>query len=296
MSKIVLGLHIAEHSSQALLLESDRGRWTLHAALEWQSELFKQAGDDTPGVDDFVERLSAFLFQQQLGVQEAAVALDTARLFVNIIPVDVATENVIEEQIAWELSEYFPGSPKQAFISDYHVLPNANSREYSNVLAVSVRRDVVQKIQRAMGRLKLQLAGVDGDHFAAETVLRAGYPDTKTKLVGLAGVKAERLDMSILHNWDVESYSYRLVTQDENIVQELVLFTQRHKELECLMVFGKSLDEGLIGELRAALPVPVEVLNPFRTVTVATKLRLNNDLTARAFRYAAAVGIALRQK
>jgi Tfp pilus assembly PilM family ATPase len=296
MSKIVLGLHIAEHSSQALLLESDRGRWTLHAALEWQSELFKQVGDDTPGVDDFVERLSAFLAQQHLEVHEAAVALDTARLFVNIIPADDPTENVIEEQIAWELSEYFPGSPKHAFISDYHILPKANSSHYSNVLTVSVRRDVVHKIQRALGRLKLSLVGVDGDHFAAETVLRTNYPDTKTRLVALAGVKAERLDMSILHNWDVESYSYKLVTQDENIVQELALFTQAHTDVEYLMVFGKSLDEELIGELRAALPVPVEVLNPFRTVTVATKLRLNNDLTTRAFRYAAAVGIALRQK
>lgn len=296
MSKTILALHITEHSSQALLLESDKGRWTLHAAMEWQSELFKQVGDDTPGVDAFVERLSTFLFQQQLEVHEAAVALDTTRLFVNTIPVDNTTESVIEEQIAWELSEYFPGSPKNAFISDYHVMPKSDSRLYNNVLTVSVRRDVVQKIQRAMSRLKLQLTNVDGDQFAAETVLRLSYPNTKAKLIALAGIKAERLDVSLLQNWEVESYSYRLVTQDENIVQALALLAKEHKRVEGVMVFGKSLDEGLIGELRAALPVPVEVLNPFRTVTVAAKLRFNNDLTTRAFRYVAAIGVALRQK
>ncbi len=296
MSKSILALHIAEHSSQALLLELERGRWTLHAAMEWQSELFKQVGDDTPGVDDFVERLSAFLLQQHADVREAAVALDTTRLFVNTFPVDDTSESAIEEHLAWELNEYFPGSPNNAFISDYHLIPKSDLRLYDTALAVSVRRDVVQKIQRTMNRLKLQLTAMDGDHFAAETVVRLGYPETKTKLIALAGVKADRLDISLLHNWDVQFYGYKLVTQDENIVHELAQLAMQHRRLECVMVFGKSLDEGLIGEIRAGLPLPVEVVNPFRTVTVATKLRFNNDLTARAFRYAAAIGVALRQK
>lgn len=296
MKKTILGLHVAEHSTQALLLAWDKGRWTLHAALEWQSELFRQVGDDTPGVDDFVERLTAFLAQQQMEVHQVAVALDTTRLFVNTLPVNEPTESLIEEQIAWELSEYFPGSPKNAFISDYHVIPPTDSRPYSNVLMVSVRRDVVQKIQRAMSRLHLELVAMDGDHFAAETLVRLGYPETKTKHIALVGVKPERLDMSLLRHWDVESYHYTLATQDDHVVKDLAQFTSQHKHLETVMLFGKTLDEGLIGEIRAALSVPVELLNPFRTVTVATTLRFNNDLTTRAFRYAPAVGVALRQK
>ncbi len=296
MKKTVLGFHVAEHSTQALLLAWDKGRWTLHAALEWQSELFKQVGDDTPAVDDFVERLAAFLAQQQMEVHQAAVALDTTRLFVNTLPVDDPIESLIEEQIGWELSEYFPGSPKNAFISDYHIIPPTDSRPYSNVLMVSVRRDVVQKVQRVMSRLNLELVAMDGDHFAAETLVRLSYPETKTKQIALVGVKAERLDMSVLRHWDVESYTYTLTTQDDQVIKELALFTTQHKPLERVMLFGKSLDEGLIGEIRAALPVPVELLNPFRAVTVATTLRFNNDLTTRAFRYVPAVGVVLRQK
>lgn len=297
MKKAVLALYLSEHYAQSLLLEPQGGRWLLHATEEWPSKLFAYAGDDTPGMDEFVEHLSFFLSQKPFTIHTAAVALDTGLLFVNTIPVDdpSATDD-IKAQIDWELNEYFPGSPKGVFISDYEVMARPDSRPYADVLAVSVRREFVQKIHRAVNRLTLQLGPVDGDLFAAGTAMRANHPEMTRKRVALAGVKHERLDVSVLHHGEIESFAYRLISTDEDIVRELAACIKRSDPPDLAILFGERVDEELLAELRGALTVPVDVLNPFRVVSVDTTLRLKHDPTLRPFRYAAAVGIALRQK
>lgn len=297
MKKNVLGLYLSDRVAQSLVLEPNADRWTLHALAEWPNRLFSYAGDDTPGMDEFVEHLSTFLSQKSLPVHTAAVALDTGLLFVNTIPIeDPSAPPLIEEQIAWELNEYFPDSPRNAFISDYETMLKPDSRPYTEVLAVSVRREFVHKIQRAMKRLNLQLGVIDGDHFGAATAMRMNHPETARKRVLLAGVKQERVDISLLQHDGMESYCYRMISTDEDIVHALAAETQRHDAPPSLMIFGDRLDEQLVGELRAALPTPVHVLDPFHIVTVDTSLRLKSDPTVRSFRYAAAVGVALRQK
>lgn len=297
MALHVIGLYLTEQSAQALLLDLEGGRWTLHAVTEWQSTLFTYAGDDTPGVDEFVEQLSRLLSQHQRSAHVMAVALDTSLLFVNAIPVDDPSEDeTIKEHIVWELNEYFPESPDNTFISDYHVMLKPDSRPYNEVLAVSVRRDVVQKLRRATARLNLRLGALDGDHFGAETALHFNYPEWAKKHIGLVGVKHQRLDLSVLRRGDIEAYGYAFIATDQDVVQHLSTLLQQHAHVDGLMLFGERLDTELLAEIRAAISLPVELLNPFKSITVSPTLRLKHDPTLRACRYAAAVGVALRQR
>ncbi|MER3524628.1 MAG: hypothetical protein C4326_11350 [Ignavibacteria bacterium] len=297
MALQVVGLYLTEQSAQALLLGLEGGRRTLHAVTEWQSTLFTYAGDDTPGVDEFVEHLSNFLSEHQRSAHMMAVALDTSLLFVNALPVDDPSgDEAIREQIVWELNEYFPGSPDNTFISDYHVMLKPDSRSYDEVLAVSVRRDVVQKLRRAATRLNLRLGVLDGDQFGAETAFHFNHPEWVKKHIALVGVKHDRIDLSILRRGDIEAYAYAFIATDQDVVQQLSTLMQQHAHVDMLMLFGERVDPELLAEIRAGISLPVEILNPFKSVTVSPTLRLKSDPTIRAFRYAAAVGVALRQK
>ncbi len=296
MKNTVLGLYLSEKTAQALVVERITSRHTLLALHEWDNTLFNYAGDDTPGVDEFVDHLSHFVSRTAVRAEQASVALDTSLLFINTIPFEsTATREKIYEQIEWELNEYFPGSPRNAFITDTHVLARRDAFSYDNVIAVSVRRDVVQKLHRALAKLKLRLDIVDADHFSADTARRINYPDTATKYIALVGIKDERIDVSLVRYNEVESYSYYTASSREKVVEQISSLSKTTNGLSSITVFGMNLDKELLTNIRNSSTVLVEALNPFRNVDIASSVRIAKDPTTNPFRYAAAIGVALRQ-
>lgn len=294
MSKHVLGLYCSERTAQAVIVERNGISNRLLDLHEWENTLFDYAGDDTPGMDEFVEQLSLFLKPHQRA-EQVGVALDTSLLFFNTIPFETtASRQQIKEQLEWELQEYFPGSPHNAFASDIHTLARHQDSQYDNVLAISVRRDLIQKLHSGLRRLKLTLDIVDSDFFSADSSLRVNSPEMSNRSFVLAGVKEGRIDTSIIRNNEVESYAYYEATTDEDIVQKIKTISQSESGLHSILLFGTGLTRELITEIRKHSPTLIETLNPFRVVDIAGSVKLEKDPTPMSFRYAAAVGVALR--
>ena len=87
MKKPVLGLCLSETNAQAVFLEQHTASNVLLAVGEWKNTLFDYAGDDTPGVDDFVDQLSRFVTAHHIAAApQVSVALDTSLVFINTIP------------------------------------------------------------------------------------------------------------------------------------------------------------------------------------------------------------------
>ena len=296
MKKTVLGLYLSDQLAQALLLTLEGGSATLQAVAEWQSTLFAYAGDDTPGVDEFVERLSQFVATSKSNVDHLRLAVDSSLMFINTIPVATSASRAqIEEHIQWELEKYFPDVPRGSFISDMHVLTQKDGQVHDEILMVAIRRDLIQKLRHSSTRLKMPLDLVDVDHFSADTALRANYPETANKYVALICTKPRHLDVSLIRYNDLESYSTLVVETPDDVVACIRDLSRNTRGLSSITVYGTHLDRTLLMRMRNASSLPIEALNPFRTIDIVYSVRGNSDLTLAPYRFAAAVGAALRE-
>lgn len=296
MKKNVVGLYLNEKLAHAVLLEQNTSSNRLLAATEWSNTLFDYAGEDTPGVDDFVDHLSQFLSAQKLPKPpQVSIALDSSLLFLSTVPLSsTVSRSEIDEQIAWELRTHFPDAPADNFISDIHILTKPGNEDWDEILLVAVRRDLVRKLHHALARLKLRLAIVDGDHFSADTALRVNHPGAASKFIALIGVKPERLDVSLIRYLDMESYSYAVHRSEQECLDELVRIAKTTAGIAGIMLYG-MISPDLLAKLQTALPIPVELLNPLRFIDVSSAARTHKPLMANAPNYAAALGVALRR-
>lgn len=294
MKKSILGVYLSEQLAQIVALEQDGSSNVLRAVAEWPSTLFNYAGDDTPGVDEFVEHLSAFLSTHSLKPHMVSIALDSSLIFVNTVPFShSASRSEIDEQIEWELKEYFPDAPRDSFISDMHILSGDNKQ--NDVMMVSVRRDLIQKLYRSLSRLRLGLDIVDVDHFSADNALRFNFPETMNKFLALIGLKGGRIDTSLIRYNDLESYSYTLYASQEDVVAQIEKVSKETKGLSSISLYGTHLNAENLANIRNASAVSVDALNPLRSVQIANTVRANIDPTFASYRYCAAVGAALRR-
>jgi Tfp pilus assembly PilM family ATPase len=293
----ILGLSLSDGSVQAVEVEYDGPANTLLAIDEWENTLPLHAEHNGQGVERFVEYLSAFMKVNHSKSRRVSIALDTSQLFLNTLPMEEGLTRVdINEHFNWELNQYFPETPAKEFITDFHMLDQHVEEKWNEVLSVSVKRHDAYTLQEAVAKLGLNLFIVDVDHFSADTALRFNYPDTNRKFLALVGVKESRLDISLIKNGNMESYSYCLVQTNQEIVEQIGLLSRETKGIYSITTYGTHLDKDLLVQIRRGSSLLVEALNPLRHVRVADSLRLADHLSVPSYRFASAVGVALRRE
>ena len=292
----VLGLSLSDKSVQAVEIEQDGPSNTLLAIDEWENTLPTSAGHNGQGTTRFIEYLTAFMKVNRSRSRKVSVSLDTADMFLNSIPLDDGLSRIqINEHINWELSQFFPELSSKEFVTDVHVLTQRPADGWNEVLSVSVQRHDVYLVQQAVQQMGLTLHVLDVDHFSADTALRVNYPDTNRKYLALVGVKENRLDVSLIKNGNMESYSYSVVQSNKEIVEQIGLLSRETKGIYSITVYGPFLDKDLLVQIRRGSSLLVEALNPLRHVKVSDSLRLADHLSVPSYRFASAVGVALRR-
>ncbi len=294
--ELTIGIALTERGVQAVEIERNGPASTLLAIDEWENTLSFRDGDQARGLQQFTEYLGAFMKVNQSRARRASIALDTAALHLAMIPMEEGlTRAEITEHITWELSQYYPDLSAKEFISDVHPLSRPEIERWREVLSVSVRRTHASAVQKALAAVGLELHILDVDHFAADTAMRLNYPDAYRKFVALVGVKENRLDVSLIRNGSLESYSYTLVRSNKEIIDSIANLPQVAKGIFSITVYGPYLDRDLLTQIRRASKLLVEAMNPLRHVTISDSLRVADHLSMPSYRFAAAVGAALRR-
>lgn len=295
---LVLGLNINGQAVQAVEIERSGVSGMLLAIDEWENR-FPFDGADAEGTatpEQFQEYLRAFMKVNRVKATQVSVALDTALLFLNSIPAeDGLPRTKIKELVEWELHQYFPDSSPADFITDVHVMATHREKGWNELLAVSIRRRYILAIKDALKALGLSLHIVDVDHFSADMALRVNYPDTYRRYLALVGVKENRLDISLMKNGALQSYRYVVTRSDQEIVDHFATLSRETKGIYSITAYGPHLDKDLLTMVRQGSALLVEALNPLRHMTVSDTLRLADHLSVPSFRFASAVGVALRR-
>jgi hypothetical protein len=98
-----------------------------------------------------------------------------------------------------------------------------------------------------------------------------------------------------MKNGILESYAYFSVSSNGEILENIAQLSDETPGLYSITVYGTYLDLDLLALIRKRSSLLVEALNPLRHVSVSGSLHLGAHLTVPSFRFAAAVGVALRQ-
>ena len=294
---LIVGLSISGGGIQAVELDRSGPTTTLLSIDEWENTLRGGSSNGTgDGLNEFQRLFAKFIRDNRIRANRLSISLDTAMLFLNSMPIDQGlTRSEINDHVKWELSQYFPGANSADFITDVHILTERANDPFNEALSVSVRRHDALMIQKAAAAAGMELSIVDADHFAADTALRINYPDTYRKYIALVGVKEDRLDISLMRNGSLESYRYLIVQSNQEIIQGIALLARKTPGIYSMTVYGPYLDRDLLTQIRRGSPILVEALNPLRHVNVSDSLRLADHLTVPSYRFAAAVGVALRR-
>ncbi len=289
--ELTLGLSVSSHGVQAVELERGGISGMLLAIDEWENKFpFEDGGHG------FQEYVQAFTKVNRVKATQVSVALDTSLLFLNTLPVeDGLPRPRINELIEWELHQYFPDIQPKEFITDVHVMSTHRDQGWNELLAVSIRRIHTQAIREALKALGLTLHIIDVDHFSADMALRVNYPDTYRRYLALVGVKKDRLDISLMKNGALQSYTYVVVNSNQEIVDQIAAISRETKGIYSITVYGPHLDKDLLVQIRRGSALLVEALNPLRHVGVSETLRLADHLSVPSYRFASAVGVALRR-
>lgn len=292
----ILGLSIEESAVRAVELQHSGDRMMVLAADTWANTLpppGETMSDENVGA--FKEALDAFLKVNRVKARHVSVALDTSGLFITTIPLpETSTREDIHRQIVWELQQFFPDVAPSDFVHDAHRLAVDHRQAIAEFLCVAARRQYARTVQSIVNDRGIHLELVDADQFGAEHVLRAGYPEAAQKVMVLAGVKKERLDISVLKNGTLVAYDFATPASTSEIAAELARQQELVPGLDTIMTFGAALDDDVLASLRRSLPLTVEAMDPFRSLEISAPARLSPGLQLPPHWYCAAIGVALR--
>jgi len=295
-AETVLGLALGESRIQGALLRHEGPVRTLLAIDEWKNTIPFSNGKAGAGLTAFSDRLGAFFETAGTRPGSVSVAIDSGRAFVLTIPLeDGGSRLERSEHMRWELEQYFPESGPGEFVTDIQPMTDNKIEDWVKTISVSLSRRHAGIVESAATASGAGLRIIDVDHFAADHALRFNYPDVGKKYMALIGIKESRIDVSILRNGVLESYRYHRVTSNQEIVEQIASLSEDQRGLFSISVYGTFLDTDLLTLIRQSSKLPVEALNPLRHIAVADSLRLSDHLTVPSFRFAAAVGVALRQ-
>jgi len=287
-----------KHSSKGKIL-SQLGEITTD--INFESVEFSTYLRDSTFTAKFTELISTLLKRNHIKAKEAAVALNSAQAFITQLPVDShLSRSELYEHLHWELSNYYPDESSDSFTIATHFVKRLNGAR--EILLVAVRREIINFLKTVFSQCDLHLRIIDIDHFAAEHALRDNYLDIATMDVALFGLKAHHLDVSVISKSKFLFYRHcRLENITEAhyfITREIATIQEKLSAvaLDNIFLYGNEVNNELCVSLSQMLNLPVEQMNPFRSLAVSGALKNSEAVRTTFYKFAPSAGLALRTK
>jgi Tfp pilus assembly PilM family ATPase len=242
----------------------------------------------------YLELLDWFAEQSRTKLNQVAIAVDPSAVTIIQCPMDNSLNQTERNQhINWELSQYIEDYHPQQYVNDVHILETDPEVNVQNILIVSVTRQVIYSLQKALAERHLPLGIVDVNHFATDGAIVRSYPDSEKTLCCSLGVGPSRIDASILQNGQKIAYHYTLPKTDDEM-QSFVSSLLNDHPVSSVYLWGSHLTRETEKLIRSLTSVPVVILNPFRRTVVSPNFRTFSHYANSLYRFASSAGIALR--
>jgi Tfp pilus assembly PilM family ATPase len=253
-----------------------------------------------PQLGIFVSEMKSLIRQYKVTAENISFALPPDPMFINIIPVDPGLQGKdLSQYLQWEMNQYFPdASPKDFFIgADSLPLENKTAQQ---TFMVAVRRGIAAFLQKTVTGLKLKLNIIDIDQFSTEKTLITNYPEILEHEIVLFGLRKNGVDASLIHEGAMTDYRAFLYNGDSDptkpIMEYLKYLKQKNTDTPAaILLHGIDIAHDFVVSLRTTTGVKQTLeMNSLRKIR--TSDRLSKQFMKESYRFAAAIGLALRAK
>ena len=280
------------------IAQSPKGH-TLTAAGSFNSSLNFDDQDmfSQPGASQrersFAHELQIFFKNIGSGSRTFTFGLNSKMIVVQSIPTDASlSESELDQHSLWELSQYALIKNMSAFNVSAMVLDSNVEMQVNTTVIIAVRKIFLNFLANVCKQLSGSLNIVDVDQFGAENALLFNYPELASKRVLLAGVDENSFDASVVANGQTKSF-ITMEWTTENDMAQLAEYV-KGVSVETVFFHGRIVSPALVTSLKQLVSIPVEIMDPFRKVSLPRTLKNYRDIETRKQEYASAVGLALR--
>jgi Tfp pilus assembly PilM family ATPase len=252
-----------------------------------------------PQLPTFVTELKELIRESKFLAGYVSFALPPDPVFINMVPADTSLKGAeLNEYLQWEMEQYFPGTPPKDFIIDSHTL-RSQTGPSKDLFMVSVRKSTVGFIQKVTADLRLKLGLVDIDQFSTEKTLLFNYPEVLDHPIVLFGIRYGYVDASLVHKGEMSDYRAFSSDSESGITKAVQQYLNYLKEKDvqeppaALLLHGSDIPQNLILELRSETGIKQTLaINACRKLPATS--RVSKPLMQESYRFAAAIGLALR--
>lgn len=298
---------------ERLSLLSVRGN-TIYGIAErtFESPLKLERIQDPECVEEIVNLMKSVLMEVGEDSGKIGIALSGSMVMVKRIPVALGLEeDLIGDQLRWEAFQYLL-SPLDAYVMSYQKLPVTSPTGNPLYVQVVVRKPVIQFLRTVASQCNLSLVNIDVDLFANVRAILTNYEVDPKTIIVLLDCHASHLFFIFIYQQEyylssklpVPFHSLGKIEDIgewvKNILKELRRLVFGHRmgsgieDIGRVMLLGEGLLSEAIQELKNAIPVPVEVVNPFRRISVDKGVAQSRPFTHSPELFTAGVGVALK--
>jgi Tfp pilus assembly PilM family ATPase len=263
------------------------------------SQVGAQLNATHPQLPTFVAELKELINENRFLAGFISYALPPDPVFINMIPADPSLKGPeLNEYLQWEMEQYYPGTSPKEFIIDSHALhtPKGAPKE---LFMVSVRKSMVGFIRKVTADLKLKLNIIDIDQFSTEKTVLFNYPEVLDHPIVLFGVRFGFVDASLIHKGEMSDFRSFPSSSDNDVKKAIHQYLMYLKEKDvqekpaALLLHGADISQNLILELRSETGIKQTLtINSCRKLPTSNKV--SKPLMQESYRFAAAIGLALR--
>lgn len=266
-----------------------------------------------PGcVEETIDQVKSLLMEVEESSGEIGIALSGSMVMVKRIPVALGLEeDYIRDQLRWEAFQYLL-SPLDAYVMSYQRLPVASPTGNPLYVQVLVRKPVIQFLRTVATQCHLSLVDIDVDLFANVRTILANYDVEPKTILVLLDCHLSHLFSIFIHQQEYFlsskiSFPHHSLGEVEdigewvkNILKEVRRLIFGHRlgrgieDIGQVMLMGEGLLSEAIQELKNALPIQVEIVNPFQRIALHDRVSRSHALTHSPELFTAGVGIALK--
>jgi len=253
-----------------------------------------------PQLGIFVSEMRGLIRQNKVTAENISFALPPDPMFINIIPVDPGLkEKDLSQYLQWEMNQYFPNASPKDFIIGADGLP-LEDKAAQQTFMVAVRRGIAAFLQKATAGLKLKLNIIDIDQFSTEKTLITNYPEILEHEIVLFGLRKNGVDASLIHKGAMTDYRAFLYNGDSDPTKPIMEYLKYLKQKDndtpaAILLHGVNISQDFVVSLRTTTGVKQTLaMNSFRKIRASNKL--SKQLMNESYRFAAAIGLALRTK
>jgi hypothetical protein len=156
-----------------------------------------------------------------------------------------------------------------------------------------VKKSFINFLSNVCEKMHCSLHIVDIDQFCAESCLTSSVPGIASKRTVVIGMDEDSLDASLLikgKNADIRTMAW---SGSEYSLIDTYATSQR---ADVIYLHGRIVTPMIADELRSHTSIPVEVADPFTTISLPGTLTGIEQIKERRQEFTAAVGLAIREE